>query len=237
MENLEKYRKEIFKDETSAGDEGVIAESIDIVNDKFGLNQEQMLQALNFLYSIKDSFLGRTKKEPFDNIVSELSSKIIKYLIPSLIVSENDFEKEIDKFLLTCGYKIFNYYPNNYLDVYNLYHQFQKETANYDFDINSVSKFLEWFKNNPNLDFNFYFDKEEKENIVKEVCKELNITQKELSEILGVHLTTIQKWVANDNDLPLQAKKSLNLVLENHHLKTRLKTLDEFVRLFKELQK
>ncbi|EAJ5822632.1 helix-turn-helix transcriptional regulator [Campylobacter jejuni] len=103
--------------------------------------------------------------------------------------------------------------------------------------MNSVSKFLEWFKNNPNLDFNFYFDKEEKENIVKEVCKELNITQKELSEILGVHLTTIQKWVANDNDLPLQAKKSLNLVLENHHLKTRLKTLDEFVRLFKELQK
>ncbi|HHD0199115.1 TPA: helix-turn-helix domain-containing protein [Campylobacter coli] len=78
---------------------------------------------------------------------------------------------------------------------------------------------------------------EEKENIVKEVCKELNITQKELSEILGVHLTTIQKWVANDNDLPLQAKKSLNLVLENHHLKIRLKTLDEFVRLFKELQK
>ncbi|ECL8708071.1 helix-turn-helix transcriptional regulator, partial [Campylobacter coli] len=65
---------------------------------------------------------------------------------------------------------------------------------------------------------------EEKENIVKEVCKELNITQKELSEILGVHLTTIQKWVANDNDLPLQVKKSLNLVLENHHLKIRLKT-------------
>ncbi|ECL4915938.1 hypothetical protein FTL27_08575, partial [Campylobacter jejuni] len=78
MQNLEKYRKEIFKNETSAGDEGVIAESIDIVNDKFGLNQEQMLQALNFLYSIKDSFLGRTKKEPSDNIVNELSSKIIK---------------------------------------------------------------------------------------------------------------------------------------------------------------
>ncbi|ECR0827492.1 hypothetical protein F0965_08925, partial [Campylobacter coli] len=103
MENLEKYRKEIFKDETSAGDEGIIAESVDVVNDKFGLNQEQMLQALNFLYSIKDSFLGRTKKEPSDNIVNELSSKIIKYLSPTLIVSENDFEKEIDKFLLTCG--------------------------------------------------------------------------------------------------------------------------------------
>ncbi|EHK0262605.1 hypothetical protein KCA36_001807, partial [Campylobacter coli] len=46
MENLEKYRKEIFEDKTSAGDEGIIAESVDVVNDKFGLNQEQMLQAL-----------------------------------------------------------------------------------------------------------------------------------------------------------------------------------------------
>ncbi|HED6158330.1 TPA: hypothetical protein R5W75_001746, partial [Campylobacter coli] len=106
MENLEKYRKEIFKDETSAGDEGVIAESIDIVNDKFGLNQEQMLQALNFLYSIKDSFLGRTKKEPSDNIVNELSSKIIKYLRPTLIVSEKEFKEEIDKLLLDYGLKI-----------------------------------------------------------------------------------------------------------------------------------
>lgn len=29
---------------------------------------------------------------------------------------------------------------------------------------------------------------EEKENIVKEVCKELNITQKELSEILAIYV-------------------------------------------------
>lgn len=29
---------------------------------------------------------------------------------------------------------------------------------------------------------------EEKENIVKEVCKELNITQKELSEILVIYV-------------------------------------------------
>ncbi|EKS2672440.1 hypothetical protein QBK75_001848, partial [Campylobacter coli] len=97
MENLEKYRKEIFEDKTSAGDEGIIAESVDVVNDKFGLNQEQMLQALRFLYSIKDSFLGRTKKEPSDNIVNELSSKIIKYLRPTLIVSEEEFKEKIDE--------------------------------------------------------------------------------------------------------------------------------------------
>ncbi|EPE8491659.1 helix-turn-helix domain-containing protein [Campylobacter coli] len=233
MENLEKYRKEIFKDETSAGDEGIIAESVDVVNDKFGLNQEQMLQALNFLYSIKDSFLGRTKKEPSDNIVNELSSKIIKYLSPTLIVSENDFEKEIDKFLLTCGYKICNYYPNNYLDVYNLYHQFQKETANYDFDINSVAKFLEWFKNNPNLDFNFYFEKEEKENIVKKVCKELNITQRQLSEMLEIPESTIARW--KSGDLPRLTELFLKTMLENIELKRKLETIKKAHKIISEL--
>lgn len=33
---------------------------------------------------------------------------------------------------------------------------------------------------------------EEKENIVKEVCKELNITQKELSEILVIYVLWIR---------------------------------------------
>lgn len=236
MENLEKYRKEIFKDETSAGDEGVIAESVDVVNDKFGLNQEQMLQALNFLYSIKDSFLGRTKKEPSDNIVNELSSKIIKYLRPTLIVSENDFEKEIDKFLLTCGYKICNYYPNNYLDVYNLYHQFQKETANYDFDINSVAKFLEWFKNNPNLDFNFYFEKEEKENIVKKTCKELGLTYRQLGELIGFGEEAISKAARTEN-ISTQMQKALDLYLENIDLKEKLKVLDTLSDIIKQLSK
>ncbi len=32
----------------------------------------------------------------------------------------------------------------------------------------------------------------EKENIVKEVCKELNITQKELSEILVIYVLWIR---------------------------------------------
>ncbi|EAL5066715.1 hypothetical protein DPY32_09450, partial [Campylobacter jejuni] len=50
MENLEKYRKEIFKDETSAGDEGVIAESIKEVNNNFKLGEKQIIQVLEFLY-------------------------------------------------------------------------------------------------------------------------------------------------------------------------------------------
>ncbi|VEJ46701.1 Uncharacterised protein [Campylobacter jejuni subsp. doylei] len=223
MENLEKYRKEIFKDETSAGDEGVIAESVKEVNNNFKLGEKQIIQVLEFLYSIKDSFLGRIKKEPLDNIVSELRFKIIEYIKPILFISENDFEKEIDKFLLTCGYKIFNYYPNDYLDVYNLYHQFQKETANYYFDINSVAKFLEWFKNNPNLDFNFYFDKEKKENIVKKVCKELNITQTELGRQLDVPASTINTWASGK--IPKMAEVALTLMLENKQQKEILEAI------------
>ncbi|WP_262868194.1 hypothetical protein [Campylobacter novaezeelandiae] len=176
MQNLEKYRKEIFKNETSAGDEGVIAESIDIVNDKFGLNQEQMLQALNFLYSIKDSFLGRTKKEPFDNIVSELSSKIIKYLRPSLIVSEKKFKEEIDELLLDYGLKIDMQETNAYEQMYSIYKEWQLEKSdNLFFNRKSVGMWIEWLKNSYKYIFDLHFSAIEKES------KGSNIVQIRLS--------------------------------------------------------
>ncbi|EOD6366396.1 hypothetical protein LZB35_06455 [Campylobacter jejuni] len=176
MQNLEKYRKEIFKNETSAGDEGVIAESIDIVNDKFGLNQEQMLQALNFLYSIKDSFLGRTKKEPSDNIVNELSSKIIKYLRPSLIVSEKKFKEEIDELLLDYGLKIDMQETNAYEQMYSIYKEWQLEKSdNLFFNRKSVGMWIEWLKNSYKYIFDLHFSAIEKES------KGSNIVQIRLS--------------------------------------------------------
>ncbi|MCH3757430.1 hypothetical protein [Campylobacter coli] len=176
MQNLEKYRKEIFKDETSAGDEGVIAESIDIVNDKFGLNQEQMLQALNFLYSIKDSFLGRTKKEPSDNIVNELSSKIIKYLRPTLIVSEKKFKEEIDELLLYYGLKIDMQETNAYEQMHSIYKEWQLEKSdNLFFNRKSVGMWIEWLKNSYKYIFDLHFSAIEKES------KGSNIVQIRLS--------------------------------------------------------
>lgn len=176
MENLEKYRKEIFKDETSAGDEGVIAESINIVNDKFGLNQEQMLQALNFLYSIKDSFLGRTKKEPSDNIVNELSSKIIKYLRPTLIVSEKKFKEEIDELLLYYGLKIDMQETNAYEQMHSIYKEWQLEKSdNLFFNRKSVGMWIEWLKNSYKYIFDLHFSAIEKES------KGSNIVQIRLS--------------------------------------------------------
>ncbi|HEB9353908.1 TPA: hypothetical protein RZK44_000216 [Campylobacter coli] len=158
MENLEKYRKEIFEDKTSAGDEGIITESVDVVNDKFGLNQEQMLQALRFLYSIKDSFLGRTKKEPSDNIVNELSSKIIKYLRPTLIVSEEEFKEKIDEFLLDYGLKIDMQEINPYEKIYSIYKEWQLEDDdNLFFNLKSVGMWIEWFKDSYKYIFDLHF--------------------------------------------------------------------------------
>ncbi|ALV25072.1 hypothetical protein CIG2463D_1507 [Campylobacter iguaniorum] len=75
------------------------------------------------------------------------------------------------------------------------------------------------------------------ENIVKKVCSELGITQKELSEILGVHITAVQKWVANAENLPLQTQKSLGLVLENYRLKSKAEKIDKILTLIDELKK
>ena len=77
----------------------------------------------------------------------------------------------------------------------------------------------------------------EDENIVKKVCAELGITQRELAERLGVHITAVQKWVANANELPLQTQKVLELVLENHHLKTKVEKIEKIISLFNELIK
>ena len=73
-------------------------------------------------------------------------------------------------------------------------------------------------------------------NIVKKVCAELEITQKELAVKLGVHITAVQKWVANAQNLPLQTQKTLELVLENHILKQKTEKIDQILRLIDELK-
>lgn len=74
---------------------------------------------------------------------------------------------------------------------------------------------------------------EEKENIVKEVCKELNITQKELSEILGVPQTTISGWATTK--IPKMAELALNLLIENKTLKEKLEIFKKAHKIASEL--
>lgn len=50
------------------------------------------------------------------------------------------------------------------------------------------------------------------ENIVKKVCKELNITQKELAETMGVSENTIGGWAREITETPKWAIKHFELL-------------------------
>jgi DNA-binding XRE family transcriptional regulator len=73
------------------------------------------------------------------------------------------------------------------------------------------------------------------ENIVKKVCKELGITQKELAEIMGVNDGTIRKW-SSQKDTPLWANYFIETILENKNLKDKFKKVDELFRIIDELK-
>ena len=75
----------------------------------------------------------------------------------------------------------------------------------------------------------------EKQNIVKRVCKELGITQRELAEILKVNEGTVRQWSSKGEVMP-NVEVTLNLLLENHKLKMRIDKIKGFAELIQELQ-
>lgn len=66
------------------------------------------------------------------------------------------------------------------------------------------------------------------ENIVKSVCKELNITQRELANRLGVHQNMPAKWSSGDEPSQM-AVKFMELLLNHEKIKRQL---DKFKRGF-----
>ncbi len=71
------------------------------------------------------------------------------------------------------------------------------------------------------------------ENIVKKVCKEFNITQKELAEILDVLPTNISNW--SNGQIPRMAQVALEQMLEIKTLNNKLETLKAFKNLLNDL--
>ena len=78
-------------------------------------------------------------------------------------------------------------------------------------------------------------EEQNNKNIVKRVCKELGITQRELAERMKVNEVTVRQWSSKGEVMP-NVEVTLNLLLENHHLKAQLKDLKSFAELIKSLQ-
>lgn len=66
-------------------------------------------------------------------------------------------------------------------------------------------------------------EEQNNENIVKRVCKELNITQRELAERVDIPESTVARW--KGGDLPRLAELYLNALLENIELKSKLEAI------------
>ncbi len=71
---------------------------------------------------------------------------------------------------------------------------------------------------------------DKKDNIVKKVCKELGITQKELAERMGVNEGTVRNW-SSRGEIPEWADKFINLMLENRKYKEIYETLKKLLKL------
>lgn len=71
------------------------------------------------------------------------------------------------------------------------------------------------------------------ENIVKRVCKELNLTQRELAERMDIPESTIARW--KNGDIPRLADLYLNALLENVDLKTKLEVIKKAHKIMSSL--
>ena len=74
------------------------------------------------------------------------------------------------------------------------------------------------------------------ENIVKRVCGELGINQKELARIMGVNEVTVRHWSSKGN-LSDTAIKFLECLSENKILKDKLNKFKSAFELIEEANK
>lgn len=72
--------------------------------------------------------------------------------------------------------------------------------------------------------------KRTKTNVVKAVCKELDITQKNLANILEVPEGTVSSWAVK-NEIPRLGKKAIEFYIQNKHNQQIVDSYKSFVSL------
>jgi DNA-binding transcriptional regulator YiaG len=76
--------------------------------------------------------------------------------------------------------------------------------------------------------------KKTKHNIVKDVCKELNITQKNLAKILEVPEGTVSSWAVK-NEIPRLGKKAIEFYIQNQKNQKIVDSYKVFLGLVKDI--
>ena len=72
--------------------------------------------------------------------------------------------------------------------------------------------------------------KTKKSNVVKEICKELEITQKQLAEILEVPEGTVSSWAVK-NEIPRLGKKAIEFYTISHKNQKIVDSYKDFIHL------
>ena len=72
--------------------------------------------------------------------------------------------------------------------------------------------------------------KKRKRNVVKDVCRELSITQKNLAEILEIPEGTVSSWAVK-NEIPRLGKKAIEFYIQNRKNQEVVDSYKNFVKL------
>lgn len=69
-------------------------------------------------------------------------------------------------------------------------------------------------------------------NLIKDTCKALGITQKELAEKMGVAEQTMRNWSSKGN-IPEWAEKFINTIMEQKELLSAIEKQKDTLQVFK----
>jgi len=72
-------------------------------------------------------------------------------------------------------------------------------------------------------------------NMVKKVCKEMNISQSDLARQLDVTTAAVAQW--GSKEIPKMAKKTLEFMLKSYKQEQQLNAIREFYRVLHEIDK
>ncbi|GAB6045107.1 hypothetical protein JCM11957_07050 [Caminibacter profundus] len=167
------------------------------------------------------------------------------------IMHKCDFFKRLNKWLKENN-KILDIYETNPFGA--IFSAFSYWVSNLKEDIEPNEALEIWLEQNKDeklywsqgkeKDFDYWlptlkelgYCKDNEENIVKKVCRELGITQKELAERMGVNDVTVRNWSSKNNP-PEWAIKFMNLLLEFEKVKEKADKAAMIVSLLEELKK